>query len=61
MESESLKLLRLPEVVQVTGLPRGTVYWKLKRGEFPKPVKIGPKAVAWRSDQVQAWIESCTS
>ena len=50
------RLLRLREVLRLTGLSRSTLYRKLKANEFPKPVKLGKRAVAWRESEVIDWI-----
>lgn len=51
-----LKLLRFPEVRQLTGLSRSTV-WRLEgRGEFPRHHRIAPNVVAWLEDDVANWI-----
>lgn len=52
------KLLRLPVVIEVTGLCRTAIYQLEKAGDFPHRVAIGKRSVAWREDQVIAWIES---
>lgn len=52
------KLLRRPEVESVTGLSRSTLHDWMKRGEFPQPVKLGTRLVAWRESDVNAWLES---
>ena len=41
------RLLRRPEVEKLTGLARATIYQKMATGDFPRPVKIGVRAVAW--------------
>lgn len=51
-------LLRLPEVLRRTGRSRAGIYDLMSRGEFPLPVRVGAKAVAWKLSSVQAWIES---
>ena len=51
-------LQRIKQVIQRTGLPRSTLYYLMGKGEFPKPVKIAARAVAWDSEKVTAWIES---
>ena len=51
-----MRLLKLPEVVQMTGVPKSSVYWRVSRGEFPRPLKIGERASAWNSDEIDAWI-----
>lgn len=52
------KLIRRPEVEARTGLSRSTIYDWMKRGEFPQPVKLGARIVAWRESDVTAWQES---
>lgn len=49
-------LLRLPTVIERTGYQRSTLYLKIKQGLFPAPVSLGPRAVAWPSDAIDAWI-----
>ena len=51
-------ILRLPTVMAHTGLGRSSVYAKIAKGEFPKPISLGPRAIGWDSDEVGAWIES---
>jgi prophage regulatory protein len=50
-------ILRLPEVKKRTGLSRSAVYLKIKQGQFPRPVKLGTKAVGWLEAEIQAWLE----
>lgn len=52
------KLLRRPEVESVTGLGRSTLYDWMSRGEFPQPVKLGTRLVAWRQSDIEQWLES---
>jgi len=47
-------LLRLPAVVNATGLARPTVYLRIRRGLFPRPVKLSERAVAWPESEVAA-------
>jgi prophage regulatory protein len=42
----------------VTGLSRSAWYVLMNEGEAPKPVPIGQRAVAWRSSDLQKWIEA---
>ena len=50
--------LRFPEVQAITGVPRSTIYKMARAGDFPSPVSITPKTVAFRRDQIEAWINS---
>lgn len=51
-------LLRLDQVRARTGLSRSSVYAKVANGEFPKPVAIGSRAVAWVESEIAAWIQA---
>lgn len=52
------KILRRPDVERITGLARSTIYDWLHKGEFPKPVRLGARAVGWRESDVLAWVAS---
>lgn len=52
----SERLLRRKEVEDRVGLARSTIYEMMSKGQFPKPVKLGLRAVRWREDDVDAWI-----
>ena len=49
-------LLRLPAVKARCGLGRSTLYSLIARGDFPAPIHISERAVAWPSDRIEAWI-----
>jgi prophage regulatory protein len=46
---------RLPTVIQATGLGRSTIYRLVASGAFPRPVHLGPRAVAWRWSDLEQW------
>lgn len=48
---------RLPKVAHFTGLARSTIYDQINKGQFPKPVKLGERAVAWRAADLKEWAE----
>jgi prophage regulatory protein len=50
------ELLRLPSVLARVGWGRSTLYMKIRTGEFPSPVQLGPRAVAWVGSEVGEWI-----
>jgi len=50
-------LLRLPQVLAVTGRGRTSTLDDVKAGTFPKPIKCG-SASLWLHSEVQAWIEA---
>lgn len=47
-------LLRLPNVKAETGASRSTIYLRIQQGLWPKPVKLGPRSVAWPASEVAA-------
>ena len=49
------KIYLLPEVITMTGLSRSSIYLRISTNEFPKPIKIGRRAVGWPEDSLIAW------
>lgn len=54
--SANLVLLRLPQVKARTGLSRSELYRRIAIGTFPAPIKIGARASAWSSTEIECWI-----
>jgi len=53
------KILRFREVQHLSGnLSRTTIWRKIRSGQFPAPVQLGPNAIGWFEDQVLAHQES---
>jgi prophage regulatory protein len=49
-------LLRLPEVLQMTGLGRSQAYALVKAKRFPPPIKLSERSSAWVESEVSAWV-----
>jgi prophage regulatory protein len=49
---------RLPAVQARVNASKTSIYGWIKAGDFPPPVKLGKRAVAWRRSDVDAWIGS---
>ena len=47
--------LRMPTVMRMTGLGRTTIYRLIADQKFPCPVRLGPRAVAWRRSDLDRW------
>ncbi len=56
--AHAVRLLRLAQVEIITGLKKSAIYEKIKTGRFPVAVRLGSRSVAWRSDEIQRWIEN---
>ena len=54
-------IFRRPDVERITGLSRSTLYAMIAEGDFPKPVRLGKRAVGWREADISAWLESRTT
>lgn len=52
-----MRLIKLTEVMNITSLARSTVYKYISDDEFPKPVSLGGRAVAWVEEEIHDWIE----
>lgn len=52
----NIKLIRLKDVIDTTGLARSTIYKYIDKGIFPKAVTLGGRAVAWVESEIQGWI-----
>ena len=52
------RIIRLPAVEAKTGLKHTAIYGWIERGDFPRQVPLGPKAVGWLEDEVDQWIDA---
>jgi prophage regulatory protein len=50
------QLLRLPQVMSRVGLRPTRIYELMGDGLFPKPIRLGERAVAWLESEVDFWI-----
>lgn len=51
-------LIRLPKVMEKTGFSEPWIYRLMSQKRFPRPTKLGPRAVAWVESEVDAWIDA---
>ena len=52
----ALTILRRNQVEVRTGLPRSSLYDRIKRGDFPAPIPLGARSVGWLEHEVDAWL-----
>lgn len=55
------RLLRLPEVLHLTGYSRDSIYRLGREGAFPRRIELSDRASRWREDEVLAWIAARTA
>ena len=53
-----IELSKLPEIKHLTRLSKSSIYAAIKKGLFPKPIKIGRRAVAWKLQDIRNWIQN---
>ena len=51
-------ILRLPQVINQSGLARSTIYLRMSEGTFPNPMYLGVRAVGWIEADITDWIQS---
>ena len=51
-----MRIIRLKDVIDSTGLARSTIYKYIAEGTFPKPVSLGDRCVGWVDSEVHDWI-----
>lgn len=55
---EPVVILRRKQVEARTGLSRSTIYAYMAAGMFPKPVKIGSRAVGWVESEISQFLNA---
>ena len=51
-----MRIIKLKEVLNKTGLGRSTLYNLINVSGFPKPIPLGLRAVGWLESEVEGWI-----
>ena len=49
--------VRLPQVLEVIPVSKSTWFRGIQSGRFPKPVKLGVRASAWRVEDIRGLVE----
>lgn len=57
MNVQPPRLIRLPAVIERTGYGKAWIYRLISMGRFPRPVKIGIRAIAFVEGEVDDWIQ----
>ena len=53
------RFLKLPAVKHRTAKSRSAIYQGIDNGTFPKPIKLGPRAVGWIESEIEAYNQAC--
>jgi prophage regulatory protein len=49
------RLLSIREVEKYAGRKKTQIVAAMNRGEFPKPLRLGPKTIRWLEEEILAW------
>jgi predicted DNA-binding transcriptional regulator AlpA len=52
----SEQILKMPEVIKVTGLARSTIYKLISENRFPKQIKLTSFSSGWLQSEVDSWV-----
>lgn len=52
-----MRVLRLAEMIEKTGLARSTIYKYTDLGRFPRPISLGGKSVGWIDSEIHEWLQ----
>ncbi|TAM17608.1 MAG: AlpA family phage regulatory protein [Candidimonas sp.] len=47
---------RLPIVAPAAGVAGSTIWLWVRKGKFPRPVKVSERVTAWRVEDVREWM-----
>ena len=53
-----MRFFRIRDVEKFTGLSRASIYRLMREGKFPRPVRLGERAVTWTIDDLEIWAEN---
>ena len=51
------RFLRLPEVLQITGMSKTFINDRINDGTFPRQIQLGSRTVVWNEQEVTKWME----
>lgn len=51
-------LYRIGDLQRVVGLSKTSIYALIKEGDFPMPLQITSRSVAWKASDVAEWVNS---
>jgi prophage regulatory protein len=53
-----LKIYRIRQVCEITGLKPSTIYKLVRDRSFPKPIHLTSRSTGWPSNLVHGWVDN---
>ena len=60
-QGQEVAILRRLQVEKRTGLTKSGIYFLIREGDFPRPVRLGKRAVGWIESEITIWLSEKTS
>ena len=54
--ARSGRIIRLAVILERTNLSRTTIWRKIRAGDFPTPIKLGPNSIGFDEDEYDEWF-----
>ena len=54
----SERLLRIKDIKERFCIPASTMWDWIRKGQFPKPIKLGERFNAWKESDLIAWLDA---
>jgi prophage regulatory protein len=54
---EDIRIIRIRDVIALTGLSRSAIYAAVKAGTFPRQVKLSARSSGWVRGEVVEWMK----
>jgi prophage regulatory protein len=51
------KVIKLPQVKELTTFSSATIYRLMKKGEFPNQLKLSERSSGWLLEEIYEWLE----
>lgn len=52
---QAVPILRLPEVIALTGRSRSSLYGDVAAKRLPPPIRLGPRTMGWLRTDIEQW------
>ena len=51
------QIIKLPAIIKLSALSSATIYRLIKKGEFPKQIKLSERSSGWLLSEVEQWLD----
>ena len=51
--------IRINQLIQTLPISKASIWRKVKQGTFPAPVKLSVGITAWRTTDIETWLNQC--